>query len=176
MHVRFSTAIGLPVVDEEMVEQLGTIAGIFLHPDLGKVEGFFVRINGFFRHEMLFLSSLDILRWGLRVVVRDADVIAPLEERVRLQALAEEGRPVLSQKILTDTGRSLGRCADVQFDTRSFMAEWIWPRRLWRWGTPFPLSQIIEVRKDAIIVRDPALPVAEKAGPAPILERMPDAA
>ena len=176
MHVRYSTVLGLPVVDEEMTDRLGIISGIFIHPDTGKVEGFFVRISGFLHSEHLFLSSIDILRWGLRVVVRDADVFSPIEERVRLQSLFEEKRYILGQPIVTDTGRKLGVCADVQFDTTHFMVDWLWPKRLWKWGTALPLSQVLEVRRDAVIVRDPRMAVSEKLETTSILNRLPDVA
>lgn len=168
MQVRFSTVLGLPVVDEEMTQQLGTISGIFVHPDTSKVEGFFVRIPGLFRPDDLFLSSLDVLRWGLRVVVRDAEVLSPIEDRIRLQSVYQEHRYVLGQRIITDTHRKLGICADVQFSTTHFTVEWIWPKTFWRWGTPLPVSQIIEVRRAAIVVRDPALPAVENEESAPV--------
>lgn len=162
MQVRFSTALGLSITDEEVTEEIGTINGILIHPDTGRVEGFFVRVRGFLRAEDLFLSSFDIQRWGLRVVVRDRDVLAPLSDHIRFQTLRGEGRGVLGQRIVTETGRSLGRCADVQFETKTFRVEWLWPRKLFWWGTPLPITQVVEVRKDAIVVRDTVLAEAEK--------------
>jgi uncharacterized protein YrrD len=178
MRVRFSTAVGMPVVDEEMTEQYGALSNILIHPDTGKVAGFFVRMPGSFRSHELFLASEDILRWGLRVVVRDGEVFSPIEDRIRLRSLLEERRYFLSQRIVTDTGRSLGRCMDVQFDTMHFMVDWFWPKRWWKWRDPLPLSQIIEVRADAIVVRDPSLPASEKAQPesATLLNQLPEAA
>ncbi|MDD4318888.1 MAG: PRC-barrel domain-containing protein [Candidatus Peribacteraceae bacterium] len=177
MRIRFSTARDLPVVDEDLAVQHGSVADMLVHPDTGKVEGFFVRIPGFFRSEQLFLSSSDIMHWGLRVVIRGPEALGPVEDRVRLQSLLEDGRVLLGQPILTDTGRALGRCADLQFDTVHFMVEWLWPRKLWRWGDPIPLSQVIEVRKDAILVRDPSVPVPEKEDvKPPLIERLPEAA
>ena len=178
MHVRFSTVVGMSVVDEDGTEELGRIAHILIHPDTGKVEGFFVKVPGLLlRTEMLFLATEDIQRWGLRVVVRGPDVLSPVAERIRLQTLLEDGRPVLLQRIQTDTGKYMGRCGDVQFETEHFMVEWLWPRKLWRWGMPLPLVLIVEVRKDAIVVRDPAAPAPEKTEreKAPML-KMPEVA
>ncbi|MFA6038904.1 MAG: PRC-barrel domain-containing protein [Candidatus Peribacteraceae bacterium] len=163
MHARFSTTLHLPVVDDDVVEELGRINGVLIHPDTGKVEGFFLRTHGFFRRQNLFLATEDIQRWGLRITVRGPEVLAPVEERVRLQTLLEEGRYVLGQRVVTETGRTLGRCADVQFETEFFMVEWLLIRKFWRWRTSLPLSQILEVRKDAVVVRDPLSPVPEKA-------------
>jgi sporulation protein YlmC with PRC-barrel domain len=131
---------------------------VFIHPDIGTVEGFFVRSSTFLGGEELFLASQDISHWGTRIRLRHADTLAPVEERVRLRTLLEEGRTVLGQRIITESGRVLGTCRDVQFETKSFRVEWLFSKRFFRWGTPLPITSVIEVRKDAIIVRDLTLP------------------
>lgn len=165
MRVRFSTCIGLSVAEEGTDEELGVIAGILVHPDTGKVEGFFVRERRLLQGGALFLASPDISHWGLVVRVRDADALSPLEDRIRLASIVEDGRTVLGQRMVTEAGAALGTCADVQFETKTFMTEWFFPRAWWRWRPAVPFSAIVEVRNDAIIVRDPAVP-------APVSKRM----
>lgn len=155
MHVRFSMCLGMPLVDDRNDELLATVSGVFLHPDLGKVEGLFVRTE---RGEE-FLATSDIAHWGRTIVVRDPDAVAPLEERVRLSALWDEGRPLLGQKMVTESGRVIGHCKDVQFETDTFRLEWLFPRRLFRWKHPIPAGAIIEVRADAVRIRDMEVPV-----------------
>jgi sporulation protein YlmC with PRC-barrel domain len=150
MHVRLSMCIGMPVVDDRSDEALATVTGLFLHPDLGKVEGLFVRTA----HGEEFLAVSDIAHWGRSVVVRNHDAIAPLEERVRLSALWDEARPVLGQRIVTEGEKSLGTCKDVQFETDTFRMEWLFPRKMLRWQRPVPVSAIVEVRTDMVRVRD----------------------
>ena len=156
MHVRFSMSLGLPVVTDMGEEMAGMITGVFVHPDLGQVAGFFVGA--------MFLSSMDIVHWGTRLRIRSFDVLAPLSENIRLQSLVSEGRTVLGQKILTESGVFLGTCRDIQFETKTFRLEWIFPRKWFLWKTPIPVSAIVEVKKEAIIVRNvflevPASPV-----------------
>jgi|GEM_PF-6484452 len=155
MHVRFSMCLGMPLVDDHNDDLLATVSGVFLHPDLGKVEGLFVHTE---RGEE-FLATSDIAHWGRSIVVRDPDAVAPLEERVRLSALWEEGRPVLGQKIVTESSRMIGTCTDVQFETDTFRLEWLFPRRMFRWKQSIPVGAIIEVRPDAVRIRDMEVPV-----------------
>ena len=177
MRTRFSTALGLPVIDDDTGEPLGALNGILLNPDTGKVEGFFIKIPGFLSSTMLFLSSFDVLHWGMRVAIRGMEVLSPLEDHIRLQTMADEGRYFLGQRIVTDTGRYLGVCKDVQFDTDQFMVEWFWPKKFWKWQSPLPLTQIQEVRKEAIIVRDPSIRLAEKTSiKTSLINQLPDAA
>lgn len=162
MHVRFSTVEGLPVVEESGEEEIASLSGILIHPDNARIEGFYVRVPSFFRSEELFLSVIDIAHWGSRIRVRSADVLSPLDELVRLNALVEEGRPVLHQKIVTENGATLGVCRDVQFDTISFYTEYLFPRRLGRWRRAIPVTSIVIVKKEAVVVRD-AVTIPEPA-------------
>lgn len=154
MHVRLSMCIGMPVVDVRSDEVFAAVTGLFLHPDLGKVEGLFVMTD---RGEE-FLATSDIAHWGRSVVVRDPDVIAPLDERVRLSALWEEARPVLGQRIVTEAEKFLGRCKDVQFETDTFRLEWLFPRKMLRWQRPVPVTAIVEVTAEVVKVRDSYAP------------------
>ncbi len=160
MHVRFSTIVGTPVVEQGSDMAIAGITDILIHPDTGKIEGFFVEPVGFFQSEALFLSSLDIIRWGTAVVIRDRDILCPLEDFIRLQDLLNDERRILDQRMKTESGRSLGVCRDLQFDTNSMKSEWLFPKKFFRWGTALPMREVVEVRTDAIIVRDP--PAAQK--------------
>lgn len=153
MHVRLSTCLGMALVVAETQERLGTLQSLLIHPDTGSIEGIRFPMGGMSRREYC-VSSLDIVHWGLRIDVRSADAAGPLEEYVRFQDILREGRTVLGQRILTDGGRNLGLCADVQFDTEHFQVEWLFPRRWFRWGRPIPIATILEVRPDAIVVRE----------------------
>lgn len=155
MHIRIGTALGLPVVDDAE-ELLGVLSGVFIHPDTGVIEGLFVHIDGFFSSETLFLSSSSIEHWGSRIRVRGRDSLSPLDDFVRLSRLHEEGRTVLGQQMVTDSGRRLGRCGDIQFDTRLMRVEWLFPRRWFRWGVPVPINAVIEVKPEAVIVHGEA--------------------
>ena len=144
----------MPIVTENGDIVIGQISGIFLNPDTGVVEGFFVQTGGMFGAEDLFLASQDIRHWGTRVRILSEDMLSPPEERVRLEAIAAENRPLLGQTIVTKSGTRLGRCRDVQFETKTFRLEWLFPRGWLRWRLPVPVSAIIEVKKEAVIVRD----------------------
>jgi len=156
MHIRYTNCKGLPIVEEHSQEPMAFLSDILIHPDLGKVEGVFVQVKHFMHSEILFLSVSDITHWGRMIMIRDRDVLAPLEEHVRLQAIFAEGRTVLGQKVMNEVGKTLGYCKDVQFETKTFRLEWIFLKKLFQWTRPLPVTAITEVRTDAIIVRDQA--------------------
>jgi sporulation protein YlmC with PRC-barrel domain len=149
-------------MEEDGLEAIGVLSGMLLNPDTGAVEGFFVRSPGFFGGSSSFLPSLDILRWGLRIIIRDQSSFCDPNDIIRLQPLLDGSRPMLGQSILTESGVRLGRCADVQFSTKSFRIEWLFPKKFFRWGTPIATSQIVEVTEDAIIVKNSVAPIEVK--------------
>ncbi|MEI8230054.1 MAG: PRC-barrel domain-containing protein [Candidatus Peregrinibacteria bacterium] len=155
MQLRFSTCLGIPVMEEQTNEPIGVLSGIVLHPDTGKVEGFFVRTGGLFSSFSLFLPSSDIARFGVRVSIRSRDSLAPPGEFLRIQPLLADRRTVLGQRIETKAGRTVGRCVDVQFDSVVMQLTWLFPRRFLRWGDPIPATDILRVTPQAIIVRGP---------------------
>ena len=159
MHVRFSIVRGTPVVDEQTQQTLGVLSQMLLHPDTGNVVGFFVRGIGLTEGQELFLLAADILSWGTKVHIRNEDRLSPAEDLIRIAALLEHPRPILGQKILTQKAkRALGTCCDVQFDTKYFQLEWLFPKKFFMEGRPIPASDIVEVTKKAVIVREPLKP------------------
>lgn len=154
MHVRYGSALGLSVLEESTGEMIGAISGIVLHPDQLKVEGFFVHTDGFWGTEDLFLPATSILRWGTSVRITHAHHVAPISEMVRMQSILESGRSVLGQRIVNEEGMYQGICRDVQFSTKDFSLEWLFPKKRWRWRRPLPISAIVEVRPDAVVIRE----------------------
>ncbi len=153
MQMRFSEIRGTFILDDATQETVGLIDRPLIDPDIGVIVGFFVKTS--FSFASLFLQTQDIVSWGTSVHIRSVDRIGEIEDFVRFHALSQNGRPFLFQSIVTDDDhRTLGVCADVQFSTRHFQIEWIFPRRwFFFFGTPLPASSILEVTHDVILVR-----------------------
>lgn len=179
MQVRFSIARGQPVALDDSGEVLGMVKNILVDPDKGAVVGFFVSVAaGFTGSKCLFLSSSDIVRWGTAAFIKRASALADPTEFLRVQPLLEDPRTVLGQQVVTQSGTRLGRCKDVQFDTLHFRVHWIFPKKLLHWSTPVAISDVIEVTKQQITVRDSLIPVPEEEAKMPevALPRIPEAA
>ena len=157
MRVRYSALIGLPVCEQEYDEVIGLVSGILVSVDASRVLGFFVRTLSLFSGGHLFLSTSDIVHLGAKVRVRDVEALAPPEELIRLQERLDDPRTILGQSMVTDTGRQLGVCKDVQMDTAEFRIEWLFPRKWFREGTPIHQSSVLKVTDDDIVVRDPLI-------------------
>lgn len=178
MHVRFSMVRGTPVVDEQTQQPLGMLEGVLVHPDTGAVLGFFVYGIGYLEGQQLFLASSDILSWGTRVHIRSEDRLSPPDELVRLQSLLQSPRTVLGQKIIIKKTRVVvGTCVDIQFDTRHFQIEWLFPKKWFVERRAVAASDIVEITNAAILISEPLRPRRELAkelaeAPVKILEEV----
>lgn len=165
MHIRQSFARGMQVVDDSTQQTVGILDEPLIDPDNGRIVGFFV-LPVFIGESELFLQSSDIVSWGTRVHILSADRLGPPEDLVRLQARLRDPRPFLGQPIrVHGTGRTLGVLDDIQFSTRQFMTEWLFPRRWFFIRQPIPVSDIVEVTEAAVWVKDPV-----RKEPAPVRE------
>ena len=178
MQVRFSIARGQAVALDDSGEVLGTVQSILLDPDRGTVAGFYVSVtSGFMGFQTLFLSVNDIVRWGTAIFVKRAAVLAEPDEFLRVKPLLEDTRKVLGQPMVTKSGTHLGRCKDIQFDTLHFRVHWFFPKGFFPWGTPVAASDVLEITKTKIIVKDVVIPLEEEVKvPEVALPRMPEAA
>lgn len=174
MHVRFSTSYRMPVIDDHEGQTVAELGQILIHADTGKVEGFFVDMKTGFSRDMHFLHVMDILRWGTAVSISSTDVLSHPDDLIRLQPLLNDPRTFLGQRILTESGSVVGRCKDVQFSTDTWMVEWIFPKKFWKWGVALPVTEVIEVTDRAIIVKDAVEPAEAVTAeePASVIENI----
>ncbi len=162
MHMRASQAQGTQVIDDSTQQTLGVITDPLIDPDTGRIIAFFVLPLMIGEGELL-LQTADITSWGTRIHVLSVDRLGPPEDYVRLQKRLQDQRTFLGQRIRTRPGdRSLGTLDDVQFNTRTFAIEWLFPRKFFFIRQPIPVTEILEVTAEAVWVRDPIRPVKEE--------------
>lgn len=152
MHLLRSHAIGTEVIDDTDHQIQGRVADFLMDPDRGVIVAVLVA-RPFSPHPIALLSQ-DIVAWGNRIHIRDAEVMGPLDEVVRLQSLIADRRTIVGQRIRTKSGIVLGKCVDIQFRTDTFDIEWVFPRRFLRRELALPASDILEVTEEAVIVKD----------------------
>ena len=163
MHLRFSSARGLPILETGSPAAVAWLYDIVIHPDTAAVEGYLV-LSPSMSRAPLFLAAQDIVRWGTAVLIRDHRAIGPLDEIIRLQSLLAQHRPVVGQRVSTESGKHIGKCVDVQIDTDASRVEWLFVKKWFRNVPAIPVTEILEVTTKSIVIEEPAktLPVTEE--------------
>jgi len=142
----------MEVIDSIDHQIHGKAADIIIDPDRGKIVALLIKRTGISQYHGLMVE--DIESWGNRIHIRNSDVVGEISDFLRLKPYLEDSRTFVAQPIRTQGGRTIGRCNDVQFRTDTFDLEWIFPRRFFRNGLPLPVSEILKVTPEAIIIKD----------------------
>jgi sporulation protein YlmC with PRC-barrel domain len=149
----FSEILGTPIVSEAENAAIGRVWNMVLHPDNGQV----VALSLNFEPKEIIVP-LDIRGWYNEIIVSSSDVIIDRHEVLRVQQVLDMGRFFLGARVETSSGVSLGRVLDYAIDIeqllltkilvgKSFLGLFRYQQRL------FSFQDIVEVKKDVIIVR-----------------------
>lgn len=150
MKNRWSAIAGLPVVSSEEEKILGKLRAVFVHPETGQILAFLV---GWLR----VVTPRDISQWTQeQVTINSAEDLTAPEEILRLREFGLQRTLFNGKKVLTKSGKRLGRVKDFSFDTasdhlltldsaKSFLF-WEWAQR------SFPAKLINEITDSAIVL------------------------
>lgn len=151
MKKNWSQVVGLPVYSSEEEEQLlGRLRAVFVNPESGQILAFLV---GWFR----VATPHDIRQWGKDgITLRSSEDLVPPSDILRIEEFGLRRTLLNGKKVLTRSGKRLGRLRDFAFDvtTSSLTTLDVSKTFLWfEWAKrTFPAKDIQEVTDRAIIL------------------------
>ncbi|MFA5793242.1 MAG: PRC-barrel domain-containing protein [Candidatus Gracilibacteria bacterium] len=166
MQKYFSTVSSLPIIAGEDKKSLGHINGAFVNPETGQIIGFLV---GFGK----ILVPTDIQKWGNESIqVSDEEALVSPWDVLRIQSYGIKRTFLNGKKIVSKSGKKLGRLRDFSFDPAGNalatidVSKKIWP---FEWAKrSFPAKDIAEILDSAIILAID--PEAEEKIKEPVLQ------
>lgn len=153
--------MGTPVFENDERHPVAFVRDVILDPETGNLLA--LRIN---RDQII--TSSDISSWGDVVRIRNIDVIAPLEDVLRVAQAEKKGIKVFGNLVETQGGVVLGRVVDFVIDEKTLTLKKIFTAKLFfgifqHEHRIISVKNIIEIRADKIIVRDGLKTVKEEA-------------
>lgn len=122
----------------------GTLVALSIHPSMERVVG-----------------MRDILSWYPQIVIRDLDSIVEPEEVLRIKQVIDSPTfaPFLKNRVVTESGKPLGRVYDYLFDVDAGIALKLMVAKtffgLVNWGDRvISMQDVIRVEPDQIIVKE----------------------
>lgn len=161
MLILVSQLAGRPVIGFDDAEPLGVLRDPIIDPSNGKVVGYFVGY-GFMSMKQCALLAEDIVGYDeARVIIQGQKSLQPLEEVPQLRKIANKKIPVLDAKVITESGKQLGRANDLLIDTDLHMVVRYYVHGLMN-DRIIAAEQVNRIEKHGIIVDDtaPAAPAA----------------
>jgi len=139
----------------------GVIANSFtpiINPNNLKIEGFYAQERGVKSTCVLLSQDIrEILPQGF--VVNDHEVLSDPEDLIRLKRIMEIGFELIGKKVVTITGKKLGKVSDYAVDSSSLMVQklFISPNIIKSLGLSslsIDRTHITEITDNKIVVKD----------------------
>lgn len=155
MLVLISQLVGRPVITFDEAQPLGVLRDPIVDPENGKLAGYFFG-HGLFYSKQDVLSADDIVTYDEnRVVVHRSDIVRKVKEEPRVRKILQQKVPVLGAKVLTESGKFLGRANDLLLDTELNMIVKYYVHGLMQ-DRIIAAEHVITIDKRGIIVDDTA--------------------
>jgi len=154
MEKYYSQTVGNAVVTESG-QRLARVYDLAVNTDTGKIVGFFTDPAG-----KKVVAPIDVIQWGSVLTVHDEESILESEEIQQVMESLKSGIRIFRNRVVTKSGEDLGRVIDFAVNNKffiltkllvakSFLGLIYYRKRL------IPATDIIEVTKDKIIVKEP---------------------
>ncbi|MBU1446460.1 PRC-barrel domain-containing protein, partial [Patescibacteria group bacterium] len=153
MEKPYSKIIGLPIIIEG-AGKVGRITDILINTKNGKVEAFFTNTG-----KMKIIIPMDILYFGIGLIIGDFDDIIDAEDIINIQEILKSDIGILKSKVETVKGEYLGHVQDYYINTQAYGMTKIVVHKSF-FGllkTPDLLisaRDIVEIKKNLIIVKN----------------------
>lgn len=122
----------------------------------------------------LYLLSSDIRALdGGKIIIDSYDRLSEAEDLLRHQDLIKSGNKLFGTKVQTQSGKKLGKVKDYSVDITHFFATKLhirtsWSQKLFHETLIIDRSDIIDITKDKIIVRDATIKAKSAAKVLPV--------
>lgn len=162
----YTQTIGIPVVTDSGY-RAGRVYDVILNTETGKIAGFLLGPSG-----RTVIAPVDVLSWNNALVVNDEDDILEIGEIHAVTEALKKRIPVMGNKVITKSGEYLGKVTDFVLHEKMFILTKIHVSKSVMGLFPYDKkiivhNDILEIKKDAIIVKDPLrlTPVKQKVVP-----------
>lgn len=153
-----ATLINKPVLSLRTGGSVGTVIGPIINPDNLKIEGFYIQDKFEKRQLVLLYQDIrDLLPQGF--VINDYDVLAEIDELVRLQKVIKMNYDVMNKQVVTSSKSKVGKVSDYAVETETMYIQKIYTsqsllKSLTGGSLSIDRSQVVEVTPKQIIIND----------------------
>ncbi|MBN2096431.1 hypothetical protein JW752_03470 [Candidatus Peregrinibacteria bacterium] len=153
----YSQIIGNPVLREGDGEPAALLQDIIIHPDTGKIEGFWVKslilpVNN------AVIPSESILEWKKNVYIKDEREIAEPGDIIKITEILSRDTLFMGNQVKNEAGLYLGHVFDLDFDTEKLYLRNMYTQKsffIFKYDQRlFNYDTIIQVTPDYIVVQE----------------------
>jgi uncharacterized protein YrrD len=153
MLILISQLLNQPILTVDDGEMIGSIHSPIIDPNGGKLAGYYFS-SGFFNLKKEVLPVDAILGYEKStLVVRDHDVALPLKDEPKIRKILQKKLPVLGAKVVTESGKALGKTNDLLLDTELDMIVKYYVHSILN-DRIISAEHVVSIEKRGIVVED----------------------
>lgn len=152
MLILHSKLLNLPVIELENQKKVASVIDLVIEPKNGKLLGLLVRVGAILPKNQL-VAARDINQLlPTAILVGDTEKITEIDEVVRVKELYKKKYGLIGRKVVTKSGKMLGKINDFLIDSDAFGLTKIYVRNLFS-DRIIPYSAVIKMDK-VVTVKD----------------------
>ena len=153
----YSQIIGTHILRHEDGEVIALLQDLIIHPDTGKIEGFWVKpLTLPFRSAVI--QSDSILECKKNIYIKDEREIAEPEDIIRISELLSRNTLFIGNHVKNKSGDGLGSVHDLDFDTKKLYLRNLYTEKaflIFKYNQRiFNYNTIIQVLPEYILVKE----------------------
>jgi uncharacterized protein YrrD len=171
--IGYNEILGRPVLTIREGKDLGKVSKALVDTDEGRVIGFVLK-DKYKKEGTLFIESIDT--YGVdAIMVQSEEKVKSISEAPEKKEVIELGRDIIGLKIVTKTGKEVGKVSSFHFKNESgaithYEASGGLLQSLIEGKGLVSQDGIVSIGKDALIVEEAAIKISEKMKVAPGLK------
>jgi uncharacterized protein YrrD len=154
--------LNLPIINLDSGKTLAWLSDIIIDPENGKVLGL-VATLGFWVKTKKAVAFSDIYEFGPEaILVRDDESLINISNIVRIKKIIDQKIFILGSKVVTKSGKRLGRVKNFVVNTDlgilvKIYVESLWGKSFIKGTLVIPAARIISIERKKIIISDELL-------------------
>lgn len=152
----------MDVFSPENMRAISSVQELIFDPDSGKVIGIVIDSR---RGKVV--TPMDIISIKHSVLIRSVGDVVDVDDVLRIKEVVDSGRNVMGKKVVTESGKSLGKVVDATIDENGLSLAKIYTAKvvfgiIQHDQRIIPSKNIVEVLADKVVVKDDGGEVVER--------------
>jgi sporulation protein YlmC with PRC-barrel domain len=153
MLILYSKLVGLPIIELENQSKLASVLDVVIEPKNGKVLGLIAKVGNLLPRDLL-VAARDLSQvLPTAILVADVDRVTAIDEVVRANELYKKHFTLYGKKVVTESGKLLGKVNDYLIDDELLTLAKLYIRHLFS-DRIIPYTAVVRIDDKAIVVKD----------------------
>jgi len=154
MFLHYSKIVTLNIAELRSQSKIGCVLDVVINNDNLSLSGLILKKQNIWQNKIFVIPINDIIEIENKgIIVSNVDSIVPIGEVVRIKKQFDEGYVGIDQKVITKSGKYIGKVYDYIVDSKSLIITKLYTKHLLN-ERIIPAKNVVSYDKKLIIIND----------------------